>query len=90
MPGEGEGRVRMLMSQQEEKGRTTMTQITMQQEELVGLVFEAAGAATGPLMRDHPDYVFPSEEVAGAVARVIEEKTGITVSEVPGYAGVSS
>jgi hypothetical protein len=68
----------------------TNHQITMTHQELLGLVFEAAGAATGPLMRDHPDYVFPSEEVAGAVARVIEEKTGITVSEVPGYAGVPS
>lgn len=67
-----------------------MPRITMTQEELLGLVFEAAGAATGPLMRDHPDYVFPSEEVAEAVTRVIEEKTDITVSQVPGYAGVPS
>jgi hypothetical protein len=79
------------VSHQKEEGRTmTNHQITMTHQELLGLVFEAAGAATGPLMRDHPDYVFPSEEVAGAVARVIEEKTGITVSEVPGYAGVPS
>jgi hypothetical protein len=68
----------------------TNHQITMTHQELLGLVFEAAGAATGPLLRDHPDYVFPSEEVAEAVAQVIEEKTGIVASEVPGYAGVSS
>lgn len=67
-----------------------MTQITMTREELLGLVYEAAGAATGPLMRDHPDYVFPAEEVSEAVARVIEEKTDIKVSEVQGYAGVRS
>lgn len=72
------------------EGRTTMTQITMTHEELLGLVYEAAGAATGPLMRDHPDYTFPSEEVATAVTRVIEEKTDIKVREVQGYAGVRS
>lgn len=34
---------------------------------LWGLVFECAGAATAPLLQDHPDYVFPSERVAAAV-----------------------
>lgn len=62
--------------------------VQMTEAELLGLVFEAAGAATGPLLRDHPDYTFPSEEVAEAVTRVIEEKTDIIVANVEGYAGV--
>jgi hypothetical protein len=40
-------------------------------EGLWGLTFEAAGAATAPLMRDHPDYVFPSEEVSEGVRNVL-------------------
>lgn len=64
-----------------------MTQVTMSEEELLELVFTAAGAATAPLMADHPGYVFPSEQVSGAVVRVIEEKTDITVSDVEGYRG---
>lgn len=81
--------VRPVMVEKATKGEP-MAQITMTEEELLGLVFEAAGAATAPIMADHPGYVFPSEQVAGAVTRVIEEKTDITVSEVPGYEGVPS
>lgn len=57
------------------------------EQALLGLVFEAAGAATGPLMQDHPDYVFPSEQVSERVKQVIREHTGIEPNEVEGYRG---
>lgn len=60
------------------------TPVTMTTEELCGLVFEAAGAATGPLLEDHPDYVFPSERVSERVALVLLEH-GIDVRQVVGY-----
>lgn len=63
--------------------------VTLSAEDLCGLVFEAAGAATGPLLRDNPGYVFPADEVSELVARVIEEKTTIRVADVPGYKGLS-
>jgi hypothetical protein len=47
-------------------------------EKIRELVFQAAGAATGPLLQDHPDYVFPSDRVAEAVERVCAE-FGVTV-----------
>jgi hypothetical protein len=40
---------------------------------LWGLVHEAAGAATAPLMRDHPHYVFPDQEVSEAVRNVLRD-----------------
>lgn len=58
---------------------------TCTHEQLMELVFEAAGAATGPLMQDHPDYEFPSERVSLAVAEVIREKTGIEPNDIQGY-----
>jgi hypothetical protein len=67
---------------------TSGEKVALSREELCGLVFEAAGAATGPLLRDNPGYVFPADEVSELVARVIEEKTEVRVADVPGYAGV--
>lgn len=43
-------------------------------DELWRLVFECAGAATRPLLEDHPDYVFPAERVADAVREVMERE----------------
>lgn len=34
------------------------------------MMFQAAGAATAPLLEDHPHYIFPSERVKEAVERV--------------------
>lgn len=42
-------------------------------DQLRELAFQAGGAATGPLMEDHPDYVFPSERVSENVAAVLAE-----------------
>lgn len=42
-------------------------------EKLREIVYQAAGAATRPLLEDHPTYVFPSERVAEAVGFVCEE-----------------
>lgn len=39
-------------------------------DKLREIVYQAAGAATAPLLEDHPDYVFPSERVADNVERV--------------------
>jgi hypothetical protein len=39
-------------------------------EKLREIIFQAAGAATRPLLEDHPDYVFPSERVSEAVEYV--------------------
>lgn len=36
------------------------------------LAYQAAGAATRPLMEDHPDYVFPAERCQEAVAYLLE------------------
>lgn len=37
------------------------------------VAYQAAGAATRPLMEDHPDYVFPSERVRDAVAELLKD-----------------
>lgn len=37
------------------------------------VAYQAAGAATRPLLEDHPDYVFPSERVADAVAELLKD-----------------
>jgi hypothetical protein len=42
-------------------------------EKLREVIYQAAGAATGPLLEDHPDYVFPSERVLVEVGRVCRE-----------------
>jgi hypothetical protein len=42
-------------------------------EPVWGLVFECAGAATAPLLQDHPDYVFPSERVEESVSHALAE-----------------
>lgn len=41
-------------------------------EKLREIIFQAAGAATGPLLVDHPGYIFPSERVAEAVEHVCQ------------------
>lgn len=41
-------------------------------EKLREIIFQAAGAATQPLLEDHPDYIFPSDRVAAAVEEVCE------------------
>lgn len=43
------------------------------EDRLHELVFQAAGAATRPLMQDHPTYVFPSERVKEAVEDVLRD-----------------
>lgn len=40
-------------------------------DRLAELMYLAAGAATRPLLEDHPDYTFPSERVAQAVEELI-------------------
>lgn len=42
-------------------------------EWLTEVAYQAAGAATRPLMEDHPDYVFPSERVSEAVAELLRD-----------------
>jgi len=37
------------------------------------VAYQAAGAATRPLMEDHPDYVFPYERVGDAVAELLSD-----------------
>jgi hypothetical protein len=39
-------------------------------EKLREMIFQAGGAATQPLMEDHPDYVFPSERVVERIEQV--------------------
>lgn len=48
----------------------TLVDITV--EKLRELVYQAAGAATVPLLEDHPRYVFPSERVQEAVEHVLD------------------
>lgn len=42
-------------------------------EKLREIVFQAAGAATRPMLEDHPFYVFPSERVAEAVEEICSQ-----------------
>lgn len=37
------------------------------------VAYQAAGAATRPLLEDHPDYVFPAERVRDAVAELLSD-----------------
>ena len=39
-------------------------------EKIREMVFQAGGAATRPVMEDHPHYIFPAERVAEAVEEV--------------------
>lgn len=50
-------------------------------EKLREIIFQAAGAATLPLLEDHPNYVFPSERVNEAVERVLVD-FGIPKEEI--------
>lgn len=58
-----------------EAGRTVplVGKESFRAEEVAKIAHVAAGAATAPLMRDHPDYVFPSQDVAAGVAAVLAE-----------------
>lgn len=47
--------------------------VTFTPEEVTEIAFTAAGAATGPLLADHPRYVFPCERVAEGVRRVLRD-----------------
>lgn len=51
-------------------------------EQLRELVFQAAGAATAPLMADHPDYEFPSQRVEDAVNSVLKQFVKDAVNSV--------
>lgn len=42
-------------------------------EKIREIIYQAAGAATGPLLRDNPGYIFPAELVAEAVEEVCEK-----------------
>lgn len=42
-------------------------------EKLREIIFQAAGAATGPLLEDHPGYIFPAERVSEAVEEVCKK-----------------
>lgn len=42
-------------------------------EQISQLAYTAGGAATAPLMQDHPDYVFPDQRVAAGVEAVIAD-----------------
>lgn len=42
-------------------------------EKLHEIIFQAAGAATLPLLEDHPGYIFPSERVKEAVEEVCSQ-----------------
>ena len=53
-------------------GRTTEATVGLTAEDLWGLVYECAGAASAPFMRDHP-HVMPSEEIIEGVNRVMAE-----------------
>lgn len=48
------------------------------------LAFQSGGAATGPLLQDHPDYVFPSDRASEAVSAVIADlKPGFQPEDAP-------
>jgi hypothetical protein len=51
-------------------------------EKINEIIYQAAGAATAPLLEDHPDYVFPAERVSDAVRRVCDS---FGIPSWPGY-----
>lgn len=59
-----------------EAGRTVplVGKESFRAEEVAEIAFVAAGAATAPLMADHPDYVFPSERCTAGVNLVLAER----------------
>lgn len=58
--------------------------MTFTVEQICALVYSACGAATVPFMRDHPDYVMPSEEIRELVEPILVE-AGIDPTRVRGY-----
>jgi hypothetical protein len=54
-------------------------------EQLAEFAFFTTGAATGPLLRDNPGYVFPSEEVSQLVRECLQSRFGFDVAELEGY-----
>lgn len=67
-----------------EARRTMMAEQFLTNKQVAQIAFEAAGAATAPLLQDHPHYVFPSERVSAGVDRVLLEH-GIDVTHLEGY-----
>jgi len=59
--------------------------ITLTYRDLLDLVSLVAGSASTPFMRDHPTYVFPSDEIKEAIFEVVREHTGIEPTDVRGY-----
>lgn len=51
-------------------------------EKLREIIFQAVGAATGLCLKDHPDYVFPAEQVRLAVEQVCFE---FGIPKIEGY-----
>jgi hypothetical protein len=47
--------------------------ITMTEERVWGLAFQAAGAASVPFMRDHPQYVMPDGDITEGVTNVLAD-----------------
>lgn len=58
--------------------------VTLTFEEVCGLVFEAAGATSVPFMRDHPQYVMPTEEITEGIRPILAER-GIDLTRIHGY-----
>lgn len=58
-------------------------------EQLAEFAFFVAGAATGPLMRDNPSYVFPAHDVGLAVCEAVRERFGFDPAAMPGYRGLA-
>lgn len=40
---------------------------------LVGMIFQAGGCATQPLLEENPDYIFPSEKVKDNLDHLCKE-----------------
>lgn len=51
-------------------------------EKLRELIYMAAGAATAPLLADHPEYVFPAERVRESVEQVC---SSFGIPKIEGY-----
>jgi hypothetical protein len=63
--------------------------ITLTHEQVCALAFQAAGAASVPFMRDHPETVMPTQEISELVGGVLSEH-GIDLSKIHGYAGADA
>jgi hypothetical protein len=65
------------------------TPVAMSRRDVASIVSQAAGAASAPFMRDHPQYVMPSDEIGQGIREVVQDSLGFDMAQVRGYRGLA-